>query len=173
MPFSLKSFSNRSLSIILPNFGIFFLLSHARIGCFLSVVDITWDGSGWLKGNVGQTGFYRINYMQQQWEQLSNQLDTDHQVGLMKMTPDFVLIGLTNLTALFSYHLCSFNVFRMVRYTKCSCCIYFHLYISPSLCTTFVYIFGGFQPFLKTAIFGWSFSLSLEYIQQIIVKALC
>ena len=99
----------------------FFLLSHARIGCFLSVVDITWDGSGWLKGNVGQTGFYRINYMQQQWEQLSNQLDTDHQVGLMKMTPDFVLIGLTNLTALFSYHLCSFNVFRMVRYTKCFC----------------------------------------------------
>ena len=43
--------------------------------------------------------------MQQQWEQLGNQMETDHQVGLMKMTPDFVLIGLTNLTALFSYHL--------------------------------------------------------------------
>ena len=124
-----------SLSIILPNFGIFFTFSRAR--CFLSVVDITWDGSGWLKGNVGQTGFYRINYMQQQWEQLSNQLDTDHQVGLMKMTPDFVLIGLTNLTALFSYHLCSFNVFRMVRYTKCFC-----VYKSISLYYFCIYLWG-------------------------------
>ena len=142
-----------------------------RIRCFLSVVDITWDGSGWLKGNVGQTGFYRINYMQQQWEQLSNQLDTDHQVGLMKMTPDFVLIGLTNLTALFSYHLYFFNMFRMVWFTKCFCCFYFHLYISPSLYYFCIYLWE-FSVFFYNSltIFGWSLSLSLEYIHQMIVS---
>lgn len=41
-------------------------------------VEISWDGSGWLKGNVGQTGFYRINYPQQQWKQLTGQMNIDH-----------------------------------------------------------------------------------------------
>jgi len=46
------------------------------------VVEISWDGSGWLKGNVGQTGFYRINYPQQQWEQLTSQMNINHLVGI-------------------------------------------------------------------------------------------
>ena len=109
--------------------------------------------------------------MQQQWEQLSNQLDTDHQVGLMKMTPDFVLIGLTNLTALFSYHLYFFNMFRMVLFTKCFCCLYIHLYVSPSLYYFCIHLWELSVFFYNSlAIFGWSLSLSLEYIHQIIVS---
>ena len=48
---------------------------------FLLSVEIEWDGNGWLKGNGGQTGFYRVNYQQQQWDQLTTQLDSDHKVG--------------------------------------------------------------------------------------------
>ena len=109
--------------------------------------------------------------MQQQWEQLSNQLNTDHQVGLMKMTPDFVLIRLTNLTALFSYHLYFFNMFRMVLFTKCFCCISIHLYASPSLYYFCIHLWEFSVFFYNSlAIFGWSLSLSLEYIHQIIVS---
>lgn len=44
-------------------------------------VEITWDGIGWMKGNVGQTGFYRVNYEQAQWSALTNQMDTDYTVS--------------------------------------------------------------------------------------------
>ncbi|KAJ7382214.1 hypothetical protein OS493_036247 [Desmophyllum pertusum] len=45
----------------------------------MTSVEIAWDGSGWIKGNAGQTGFYRINYEQKQWDQLTNQLENDHE----------------------------------------------------------------------------------------------
>jgi len=48
-------------------------------------VEIEWDGTGWLKGNAGQTGFYRVNYEQQQWDQLTDQMDTNHKVGINAM----------------------------------------------------------------------------------------
>lgn len=44
----------------------------------MTSVEITWDGIGWMKGNVGQTGFYRVNYEQAQWSALTNQMDTDY-----------------------------------------------------------------------------------------------
>ena len=50
---------------------------------FILLVEIAWDGSGWIKGNAGQTGFYRINYEQKQWDQLTNQLENDHEVGTL------------------------------------------------------------------------------------------
>ena len=37
-------------------------------------------------GNVGQTGFYRVNYEQPQWDQLTNQLDQDHMVSKLDFT---------------------------------------------------------------------------------------
>ncbi|XP_078360659.1 glutamyl aminopeptidase-like isoform X2 [Oculina patagonica] len=44
----------------------------------MTSVEIDWDGTGWIKGNGGQTGFYRINYEQSQWDQLRGQLETEH-----------------------------------------------------------------------------------------------
>ena len=52
----------------------------------LLLVEIEWDGTGWIKANEGQTGFYRVNYEQKQWDQLINQLERDHTVGKL----DFV-----------------------------------------------------------------------------------
>ncbi|XP_068743771.1 glutamyl aminopeptidase-like isoform X2 [Montipora capricornis] len=45
-----------------------------------TAVEIDWNGSGWLKGNAGQTGFYRVNYEQTQWDQLANQMNLNHKV---------------------------------------------------------------------------------------------
>lgn len=44
----------------------------------MTSVEIDWDGTGWILGNVGQTGYYRVNYEQPQWDQLINQLDKNH-----------------------------------------------------------------------------------------------
>ncbi|KAL9985945.1 hypothetical protein ACROYT_G008402 [Oculina patagonica] len=41
---------------------------------------ISWNGSGWIKGNVGQKGFYRVNYDDKNWDALANALKTDHKV---------------------------------------------------------------------------------------------
>ncbi|KAJ7394007.1 hypothetical protein OS493_003679 [Desmophyllum pertusum] len=46
----------------------------------MTSVEIDWDGNGWLKGNVGQTGFYRVNYEHKQWDQLTSQLENGHTV---------------------------------------------------------------------------------------------
>lgn len=45
----------------------------------LTSVEIEWNGRGWLKGNGGQTGFYRVNYEQMQWDQMAKQLGADHE----------------------------------------------------------------------------------------------
>ncbi|XP_068743782.1 glutamyl aminopeptidase-like [Montipora capricornis] len=42
--------------------------------------EISWDGIHWIKGNIGQTGFYRVNYEEGNWEILSTQLDHDLKV---------------------------------------------------------------------------------------------
>lgn len=42
---------------------------------------ISWNRSGWIKGNVGQKGFYRVNYDDANWDALANALKTDHKVG--------------------------------------------------------------------------------------------
>ena len=63
---------------------------------FVLSVEIDWDGTGWIKGNVGQTGFYRVNYEQLQWDQLTNQLEKDHtvsEVDFTQLTDVFVVFG--------------------------------------------------------------------------------
>jgi len=55
-------------------------ISFAPFVSFSFPAEIDWDGAGWLKGNAGQAGFYRVNYEQQQWDELTNQLDADHKV---------------------------------------------------------------------------------------------
>jgi len=42
---------------------------------------ISWNRSDWIKGNVGQKGFYRVNYDDANWDALANALKTDHKVG--------------------------------------------------------------------------------------------
>ena len=43
-------------------------------------VQLKWDGNGWIKGNVGQTGFYRVNYEGKNWDALAEQLQYYHKV---------------------------------------------------------------------------------------------
>ena len=43
-------------------------------------VEISWDGNGWIKGNIGQTGFYRVNYDDLNWNILATQLKHNHKV---------------------------------------------------------------------------------------------
>lgn len=43
-------------------------------------VEISWDGNGWIKGNIGQTGFYRVNYDDNNWNILVTQLKHNHKV---------------------------------------------------------------------------------------------
>ena len=44
------------------------------------LVEISWDGSGWIKGNIGQTGFYRVNYDKGTWTEIAFQLKVNHKV---------------------------------------------------------------------------------------------
>ena len=46
----------------------------------LFTVELKWDGNGWIKGNVGQTGFYRVNYEEKNWDSLAEQLQYYHKV---------------------------------------------------------------------------------------------
>lgn len=48
----------------------------------LNTDTISWNRSGWIKGNVGQKGFYRVNYDDTNWDALANALKTDHKVGI-------------------------------------------------------------------------------------------
>jgi len=41
---------------------------------------LKWNGNGWIKGNVGQTGFYRVNYEEKNWDALAEQLLYYHKV---------------------------------------------------------------------------------------------
>ena len=43
-------------------------------------VEVNWDGKGWIKGNVGQTGFYRVNYEESNWDALAEQLQYYYKV---------------------------------------------------------------------------------------------
>ena len=38
----------------------------------------------WIKFNRRQTGFYRVNYPPEMWQQLSNQLRTSYNVNLQQ-----------------------------------------------------------------------------------------
>lgn len=46
----------------------------------MTSVEIDWDGSGWLKANAGQRGYYRVNYGQPLWNRLAIQMENDHEV---------------------------------------------------------------------------------------------
>ena len=37
----------------------------------------------WIKANVGQTGFYRVNYDQKNWNRLTNQLSSNHKARIL------------------------------------------------------------------------------------------
>lgn len=42
--------------------------------------DFRLNSSTWLLLNLNVTGYFRVNYNQENWDQLLNQLDTDHKV---------------------------------------------------------------------------------------------
>ncbi|CAB4005515.1 glutamyl aminopeptidase-like [Paramuricea clavata] len=46
-----------------------------------TVPNKTWDpNTQWVKGNIGQTGYYRVNYPTKNWELLAQQLQYNHSV---------------------------------------------------------------------------------------------
>ena len=46
-----------------------------------SAVQISWDGNGWIKGNVGYKGFYRVNYEDSKWDALAEQMNFFYKVS--------------------------------------------------------------------------------------------
>ena len=52
----------------------------------VNIGDISTDAQ-WFIGNVGQYGYYRVNYDIENWEALLQQLSSDHQVGCLFLTP--------------------------------------------------------------------------------------
>ena len=48
---------------------------------FFIIEIILWDGSGWIKGNAGQKGLYRVNYDDKNWEAFASALRKDHKVS--------------------------------------------------------------------------------------------
>jgi hypothetical protein len=57
-----------------------FLKSDLFVDCSVFSVTFRWDGAGWLKGNEGQTGLYRVNYDDKTWKSLTEQLSFNHTV---------------------------------------------------------------------------------------------
>lgn len=47
---------------------------------FLVVLDVTVNDDGWLKVNPNQTGYYRVNYPPENWNNLAKTLQNDHVV---------------------------------------------------------------------------------------------
>ena len=47
---------------------------------FIVTLDIPVDENGWLKFNPGQTGYYRVNYPAENWNNLAKTLQNDHEV---------------------------------------------------------------------------------------------
>lgn len=43
-------------------------------------VEFSWNGGDWIKGNIGQTGFYRVNYEIGNWKILTTQLKYNHKI---------------------------------------------------------------------------------------------
>jgi hypothetical protein len=64
--------------IILKALLIKALLIHADKK---TVPNKTWNSSTqWVKGNIGQNGFYRVNYPVDNWKLLAEQLQYNHSV---------------------------------------------------------------------------------------------
>ena len=55
---------------------------HITCTYFLSTVtfELSSYPSGWIKANVGQTAFFRVNYDEENWKRLSQQLIHNHTV---------------------------------------------------------------------------------------------
>ena len=50
--------------------------------CYLTVqIPVGNENYRWIKANVGQTGFYRVNYGKKNWDRLIKQLKTNHKAG--------------------------------------------------------------------------------------------
>ena len=47
----------------------------------VSVNDIR-SNVTWIVGNVGQYGYYRVNYDEDMWNTLTNQLNTNHKANI-------------------------------------------------------------------------------------------
>ena len=53
--------------------------------------------SGWIKANVGQIGYYRVNYEKENWRALYDQLSLDHRVSInLRPQGKYKLVSLEN-----------------------------------------------------------------------------
>ena len=61
---------------------------------FISTVQIPIGKTkySWIKANVGQTGFYRVNYDKKNWNRLMSQLSTNHKVSNNIISSTFSLL---------------------------------------------------------------------------------
>ena len=57
------------------------LLAYILLFFFsVTIADPRTDSSDWLKMNVGQFGYFRVNYEVEMWNALANQLIEEHTV---------------------------------------------------------------------------------------------
>lgn len=48
--------------------------------------DYLIDDDAWLLANINFTGYYRVNYDEENWNRLLNQLNTNHHVSMFHTT---------------------------------------------------------------------------------------
>lgn len=53
------------------------------LNIFIFLASLNWSRtSGWIKANVDQIGYYRVNYGMENWRALCQQLNSDHRVSV-------------------------------------------------------------------------------------------
>ncbi|PFX22347.1 Thyrotropin-releasing hormone-degrading ectoenzyme [Stylophora pistillata] len=58
-------------------------------------VSLSWDGNGWIKGNIGHTGFYRVNYEEKNWDMLAKQLENNYKMYVEYLTKtQYIKLGI-------------------------------------------------------------------------------
>ena len=67
-------------STTIPVFNLRNLSLHPASLPSATNTNMTIGGSDWLLVNLRTSGFYRVNYDQENWERLLAMLDTNHQV---------------------------------------------------------------------------------------------
>ena len=62
--------------------SIFSCLDIATCICVSAVISLGGTNVKWIKVNVNQTGYYRVNYTMDMWRSLSHQLQQNHLVHI-------------------------------------------------------------------------------------------
>ena len=55
-------------------------ITAVNILTFINLVSFDWPDGKWIKANVQQSGYYRVNYDTRNWQRLSDVLKNNHKV---------------------------------------------------------------------------------------------